>query len=143
VIPAAFEHIALIDTSAVLALHDPAEPFHLDARRLYAANNTITWAALDVTSHECFTRVRYRNTTSAALEHYDFLRTTTGIRLYRFSPQDEDAARHIVQRYSDHRISFHDALCAAAMKRIGIAKVFTFDRDFAVLGFITLPGQLT
>jgi predicted nucleic acid-binding protein len=142
VIANAFEHIALVDTSAVLALHDPAEPFHQEARRFFATESTLVWASVDVTSHECFTRVRYRSTLTAALEHYAFLRSSSGFQVYRFSPLDEDEALRIVARYSDQHISFHDALCAAVMKRIGIIKVFTFDRDFAIMGFITLPGQL-
>ena len=97
---------------------------------------------MDVTSHETYTRARYRSTARVAREHYSFLRTTTGISLYRFKESDEIEAIEILNRYSDHRLSFHDALCAAAMKRLGIAKVFTFDRDFAVLGFMVLPGAL-
>lgn len=78
----------------------------------------------------------------AAREHYDFLRQSTGFHVYRFAPPDEEEALRIVQRYSDHPLSFHDALSAAFMKRVGIVKVFTFDRHFAILGFITLPGPL-
>lgn len=141
-IRSAYEHVALIDSSAVLALHDPTEQFHEDAKRLYATTTDIVWAALDVTSHECFTRARYRGSVAFALEHYDFLRTANGLTLYRFTPEDEIAALDMIRRYSDHKLSFHDVLCAAVMKRLGILKVFTFDRDFAVLGFVLLPGPV-
>jgi len=143
VIRSAYEHVALIDTSAVLALLNPAERFHADARLLFAETNDLTWAALDVTSHETYTRARYRPlATRAALEHYSFLRNSANITTHRFQPADEPDAYTILDRYSDHAFSFHDALCAAAMKRLGIIKVFTFDRDFAVMGFVVLPGLL-
>ena len=100
------------------------------------------WCTLDVTTHELFTRVRYRAPTIAAWEHFDFLRNTDGFRLYRFSPEDEVEARGILTRYSDHTISFHDALCAAAMKRLGILRIFSFDSDFAVMGFEVFPGRV-
>lgn len=142
-IRSAYENVALIDSSAVLALLEPTEPFHLDARLLYTNNGDLTWAALDVTSHETYTRARYTpKTTRAALEHYDFLRASTSITTHHFSASDEPDAYAILAKYHDHALSFHDALCAAAMKRLGIIKVFTFDRDFATLGFVVLPGRL-
>ena len=139
----AYRDVALIDTSAVLALLDPTEQFHVDARLLYTGNTVLVWATLDVTSHETYTRARYTPLpTRAALEYYEFLRTSAGITTHHFSKDDETEARAILERFSDHEISFHDALCAAAMKRLGILKIFTFDRDFATLGFIVLPGVL-
>jgi predicted nucleic acid-binding protein len=76
------------------------------------------------------------------LEQYDFLRKNPKVQLFRFSTEDETDALDIVSRYDDHRIGFHDALCAAAAKRLGVVKIFTFDPDFAVLGFLLLPGEL-
>ncbi|MGH2396796.1 MAG: type II toxin-antitoxin system VapC family toxin [bacterium] len=136
-----YEQVALIDTSAVLALHDPSEQFHRYARSLFSSQHGLVWAVLDATSHECFTRARYRSTFRAAMDHYSFLRDSE-FKLLRFSAEDEIGARDLLERYSKHSLSFHDALCAAVMKRIGIYRVFTFDRDFAVLGFEILPGPL-
>ena len=137
-----YEKAALIDSSAVIALHDTDDQFHADALRFYIERSDLVWCTLDVTAHELFTRVRYRSSAIAALEHFDFLRNSNVFRLYRFSPVDEDEAHDILTRYSDHTISFHDALCAAAMKRLGILRIFSFDRDFAVMGFEVFPGPL-
>lgn len=136
-----YEQVALIDTSAVLALHDPAEQFHADATRLFSSQHGLIWAVLDATSHECFTRARYRGTFRAAIEHYTFLRDSD-FRLLRYEAEDEAAALDLLERYSEHSLSFHDALCAAVMKRVGMYRVFTFDRDFSVLGFESLPAGL-
>lgn len=126
----------------MVALHDPADQFHGEARTLFAARASTAWVALDVTAHESYTRSRYRLDYVAAIEHYRFLRQNTRIELLRFRAEDEDEAEAILSRYAEHALSFHDALCAAAMKRIGIFQIFTFDRDFAILGFALLPGQM-
>ena len=136
-----YDRAALIDSSAVIALHDPIEQFHLDAVRFYSSSEFV-WCTLDVTAHEVFTRVRYRSSVMHALEHFDFLRNTNGHRLYQFNLDDEVEARKMLKRYSDHSISYHDALCAAAMKRLGILRIFTFDSDFAVMGFEVFPGRV-
>lgn len=138
-----YEGAALIDSSAVIALHDPGEQFHSDAVSFYAKSSDLAWCTLNVTAHEVFTRVRYRASVVRALEHFDFLRDTSGHRLYRFEADDEVEARDILERYSEHAISYHDALCAAAMKRLGILRIFTFDRDFAVMGFEVFPGVVS
>ena len=137
-----YERVALIDSSAVIALHDHEDQFHEDALRFYSKSSDLVLCTLDVTAHELFTRVRYRSSATAALEHFDFLRNSTVVRLYRFLPADELEALDILTRYSDHTISFHDALCAAAMKRLGILRIFSFDSDFAVMGFEVFPGYL-
>jgi predicted nucleic acid-binding protein len=139
-IPRIFDSTVFIDTSAVLALHEPAAQFHVEARRLFSNSGGLQWAALDLSAHEVFTRVRYDCDVVAALEQYNFLRNNATIRTVRFEPSDESHAESIVSRYAEHKLSFHDAICAAAMKRLGVGKVFSFDRDFAVLGFIMVPG---
>ena len=143
VLPSAFENAVLIDSSAVIALHDSGERFHAEAVALFSAAADFVWFALDVTSHETFTIARSRHSFPAAWERYRFLRGDYDIHLARFTDADEQEAERILQRYSDHSLSFHDALCAASMKRMGIAKVFTFDRDFLVMGFEVLPGTLS
>lgn len=134
-----YANAALIDTSAVVALHDPEEQFHKAAKRFYSSERNIEWATLDVTSHECFTLIRYKRTFQAAMEHYSFLRNAA-VKLLSFKAEDELSACTLLRKYSEHSLSFHDALCAVVMKRIGIYQVFTFDRHFAILGFQTLPG---
>jgi predicted nucleic acid-binding protein len=138
VIQTFYEQVALFDTSAVIALHDPQEPRHAAVRSLYANAHDLIWAALDVTSHECFTRVRYSRGLQPAFEQYGFLRDG-GIKLIRFEAGDENTALDVLRRYADHTISFHDALCFAVMKRHGIFRVVSVDSDFQIFGLEVLP----
>ena len=99
--------------------------------------DVLDWAAVNLTAHETFTRLRYGANVSAGFGGFDFLRTNLAV--IDFRPEDEVRARSMLTKYADHKISYHDAICAAIMLRSGIYKIFTFDRDFLILGFHVLP----
>jgi predicted nucleic acid-binding protein len=137
-----FEGAAVIDTSAALALHDPQDQFHkLAVRQFTQSPRDLFWVVFDITTHETYTRARYRHSYRAAKEHYDFLHQDA-VRLVRFAPDDEEQAERLLAKYADHALSFHDALCAAMMLRLGIYKIFSFDSDFLILGFEVIPGPI-
>jgi uncharacterized protein len=134
-----YEHIALIDTAAAIALLDPTERFHKDATTCFQ-HSDVAWASLNVTGHEAYTRARYKGADpSGAVEHYELLRGY-GVTVLAFESGDESSAIAILRKYSDQSLSFHDALCAAVMTRLGIYRVFTFDHHFLTLGFELIPG---
>jgi uncharacterized protein len=136
----AFDDAAVIDTSAALALHDPRDQFHKLAIQQFTQQiKDLFWVVFDVTTHETYTRARYWQSFQAAMEHYNFLRQDT-FRLIRFSPNDERDAERLLAKYAEHALSYHDALCAAMMLRLGIYKIFSFDSDFRILGFQVIPG---
>jgi predicted nucleic acid-binding protein len=130
--------VALIDTSAAVALRDPTDSLHREALAYYTGVSG-AWAVLNVTAHEAFTRWRYSRELAGALGCYSFLRDESVWGL-EFTDADEHEAVRLLASYEDQVLSFHDALCAAVMLRYGIARVFTFDRDFWVLGFEVVPG---
>lgn len=134
-----YDQVALIDTSAVIALFDPKDQFHQEAKAFFNTANLV-WFTLNTTAHETFTRVCYDKGLTSALERYDFLRSDR-FRLLAFDDADEQRARNLLGKYRDQSFSFHDALCAVVMPRAGIFKVFSFDHDFWTLGFEVLPGR--
>lgn len=133
----------LVDTSAVLALLNRDDRHHQAADTFFGQNRgAYVWIALNATSHEAFTRSRYDSgSVAAALERYDFLRQQP-LKLIEFTSDDEAAARKTLAKYEDQVLSYHDALCAAVMLRLGLFKVFSFDHHFWVLGFEVLPGNV-
>jgi predicted nucleic acid-binding protein len=133
-----YDGIGLIDTSAALALCDKSDNLHQEAKRFYETTN-LQLAVVNVTSHETFTRYRYDNDLIGAIKCYDFLRSDR-IRQFAFNSADERLARELLAKYNDQTLSFHDALCAAFMMRIGIYKIFSFDSDFWLFNFQVLPG---
>ena len=135
----AYEHMVLVDTSAVVALHDPAAKHHDVALEFYNASQDTRWFAVNVTAHEAFTRGRYDSGLGRALQHFYFLRAQP-VRPLPFTEADEARAIALLKKYGEHRLSFHDALCAAIMKRESIYRVFSFDKDFWIMGFEMVPG---
>lgn len=134
-----YDRMVAVDTSAVVALLDPEDQFHDLAKEFFENAEGILWLAVNVTTHELFTRVRYDEGLRPALSRYDFMRGEP-FQILEFDANDETAARVMLEKYNDQKLSFHDALCAAVMVREGIFKVFSFDRDFWVFGFEVLPG---
>ena len=135
-----YEDALLVDTSAVVALFNRRDARHRDARDFAARAASLPWFALDVTAHESFTRLRYDAGFSAAACGYAFLRSGW-VNVVGPDASDEDRAARLLQKYRDHRFSFHDALCASVMRRVGLLRAFTFDKDFQIMGFETLPEQ--
>ena len=74
-----------------------------------------------------------------ALAGYEFIRARD-VKVLPFDQDDEDAALRSLRKYADKELSFHDALCAAVMKRNGIFKIVSFDSDFFAFGFEVIPG---
>jgi predicted nucleic acid-binding protein len=129
-----------IDTSAVVEIEDSRAIFHEDACRfLESRNEGIVWVSLNATTHETYTRIMYDFGHSIALRRYDWLRGEE-VTCLSFSKEDEQEARRQLIRYSDQKLSFHDALLAVVMKRVGAYRVFSFDHDFFIFGFEVLPG---
>jgi len=131
----------LVDASAAIALRNTKDQFHPIANRFFQVTTNVLWVALNATAHETYTRARYDLGFKQAISLYDFLKKEPLLQLY-FQSKDEDEARCLLERYSDQPISFHDALCATVMKRVGIYKVFTFDRHFYSFGFEVFPGHI-
>jgi predicted nucleic acid-binding protein len=130
----------LIDTSAAVALEDPTDQFHNDAKTFYETASGIVWASVNATAQETYTVARYNLGFSKAIHLYDFLTAEPVFRI-PFVREDEVSAREALVRFKEHPLSFHDALVAAVMKRIGIFRTFAFDHHFWLLGFEVLPGR--
>ena len=58
-----------------------------------------------------------------------------------FDEKDEKVAYSDLNRFHEHSLSFHDALLASVMRRLGVYRIFSFDSHFWTFGFEVLPGQ--
>lgn len=134
-----YDGTILIDTSAAVALVNPKDQFHKQALSFFNFSPDIVWVVLNCTRHESYTRSRYDYDFNSAIKIYDYLSSEPLYQLF-FDKSDEDEARNLLQQYNEHKISFHDALCASVMIKNGIYKVFTFDRHFYIFGFEVYPG---
>jgi predicted nucleic acid-binding protein len=130
-----------IDTSAIIALKDRRAQYHEDAQRLWETATSIVWASLNATAQETYTRARFSLGFEAAMRLYDLLKGEDVVGV-SFSSDDEIQARLTLARFNEHDLSFHDALLASVMKRVGGYRVFTFDHHFYLFGFEVLPGSV-
>lgn len=133
------EGAILIDTSAVIALHCPSDAAHKAAEAFFQSTTGVLWVALNITAHESYTRARYNSSFKSAITVYDFLKGKSILQV-SFDLKGEEEARKLLEKYSEHQISYHDALCAVVMKNTGIYRIFTFDHHFWIMGFEILPG---
>ena len=129
----------LIDTSAALALHCPSDSYHQIANEFFQNSTGVLWVALNVTAHESYTRTRYDKSFRSAMKVYDFLQGNKILQM-TFDCQDDVQAKILLEKYSEHKISYHDALCAVIMKKAGIYRIFSFDHHFWIMGFEIQPG---
>lgn len=67
---------------------------------------------------------------------------TSGIRIERVTPRDDERAFAIISQYSDKEFSFTDATSFAIMERLGIPYAFAFDRNFIQYRLTVLTAQL-
>ena len=129
----------LIDSCAIVALKSQTDQFHDSAKNYFKFAQGVRWIVMNSTTHESYTRLRYDSDLGTALGAFDWL---SDFPFYKipFENKDEEKARDILERYGEHVVSFHDALCAALMLRIGLYRIFSFDKHFWILGFQVEPG---
>ncbi len=134
-----FSRAAVLDTSVVFARHCDRDRRHNQALATLQSAASLSLCAVNVTSHETFTRLRKDTGLEGALKGYEFIRAT-GVTILDFNAEDEESAVTSLRKYKDKNLSFHDALCAAVMKRHGIYRIISFDSDFFAFGFEVIPG---
>lgn len=132
----------LVDTSALKALFDAADDFHSsafsfwkqikDKKQIVVLSNFI----LD----ETYTLIRSRMGKAASCQfREDLLGSIKAIKIVRITIDDEKEAWKYFETLPDRKLSFTDCTSFAVMKRLGLKKVFTFDKHFAKADFKVLP----
>ena len=95
----------------------------------------LTTDVFDETVTLCLKRHGHR----AAVALGQDLRAGAPFHLLEVGEQHRDEAWAIFRRHSDHPLSHTDCTSIAAMRRLGIAEVFSFDSDFDRAGLIRRP----
>jgi predicted nucleic acid-binding protein len=129
----------MVDTSAMYAMLDASERDHAEARAIVARLARERWRLFTtnyiVAEIHALVLVRVnRAVAERALNELDASPTT----IVRATEADEQRARAIIKQYQDKNFSLTDAITFAVMERLGIDRVFTFDRNFAQYGFVPL-----
>lgn len=135
-----FERAVLIDTSALYALADSRDSRHEQATEclnMIAQFHLPVWIA-NFTIAEAHRLILHNLGTRIGLSFLENVYDGS-IAVERAFEIDEQQARNYLSRFADQSIPYTDAISFAIMKRLGIAKAFTFDWHFRLLGFVTIP----
>jgi hypothetical protein len=134
-----------IDTGAFIALLDPNDDLHLEAKTFF---QTLPPAVYHLTTQavagECYTFFRYRHGANAAVRWLDYLdnaQTSHHLRLLYSDNIDGMRAEHILRRFQDQALSYIDALSLAAAERHKAQAIFGFDHHLGLTGLPLLPGR--
>jgi predicted nucleic acid-binding protein len=129
--------VALVDASFLIALLDPADPWHPAARKAApAAMKLKPWRTHALALGEVVAVLGSRRGGKAARAAYESIRDTNEILMP--AAGDLDAAmRHVL--HHDGRLSLSDALFVHYARRHGDETILSFDADFDKAGLRRLP----
>jgi predicted nucleic acid-binding protein len=130
----------LIDTSALYALADKKDQYHIEASsclQSIAQKHYPVWVT-NCTIIETHRRILQGLGIGKGVVFLDYI-YSSGISVVRAQVEDEDQAKDYIHRYKDQDLTYYDAISFAVMKRMGIGSAFTFDRHFTILGFNKIP----
>lgn len=133
----------LTDTSAIWAFFDAGDQHHRAAAacfdELFA--KPVKLLITDFIFNEVVTGLRMRAGWRPAVTAGECLQS--GGRFIRIPTEAGmwDIAWTIFHDYEQLKLSFTDCFSAAVMRKYAVERIFTFDSDFAVLGFDLIPRK--
>jgi hypothetical protein len=134
--------VIFVDTGAFVARHLGGDQHHAEATR--------AWQDLARSRERCLTTsfVVDEALTLIGRRAGNRMAAAVGRRLYDSrvlevhdpSREEQLAALVTLERFADQRVTFTDCLSFGVMKARRIERVFGFDDDFRVAGFLLVPG---
>jgi predicted nucleic acid-binding protein len=132
-----------VDTGAWIALLDPRDEFHSQARRYFQAiavrERLIT---TNYVIQETVTRFVYDDRRAAAYQLRDMVAAGAAlgrVSLVWITPELDSAAWEVFHQYDDQSFSFVDCSSIVVSRNTRVDSVFSFDNDFRIAGFDTQP----
>jgi predicted nucleic acid-binding protein len=139
--PGQYPRGVFVDTSAFYALADTTEGTHRRtipiARELERSRTRLVLS--NFIRAEAHALILNRLGRHAADQFLSELARAPRNTLVRVSEADEQAALGLIARYQDRKFTLTDATSFVLMERLHITHAFTFDRNFAQYGLLTIP----
>ncbi|MDA8334140.1 MAG: type II toxin-antitoxin system VapC family toxin [Peptococcaceae bacterium] len=132
-----------VDTSAWCALTDRSDQNHDQAARLWKSIQGMgAWLyTSDYVMDETLTLLRMRTGHANAVKFGQAVQNSAVVEVLWM---DEDAWKDswlTFSTYHDKDFSFTDCTSFVFMKKLGLSRVFAFDRHFTQAGFQLVPGK--
>jgi predicted nucleic acid-binding protein len=129
----------LADTSALLALILRDDQNHAAAVAFLKSSPGARFVMTELILAEVATRVRARAGAARAVAIARDLLRSKRYELLFVDAEVSAGALDVMARFEDKRLSFTDCASFEIMRRLGIKRAFTFDRDFRDCGFEMAP----
>ena len=136
--------LVFVDTGAWVALALRKDRRHLEASRHFQEllAERVGLVTSNYVLSETLTRVRYDGGHQAAVmvsQIVDEAQERKRLSVKWVGPEIETEAMDIFVRYSDQAFSVTDCTSFVICKELRISRVFSFDKDFSVMGFEVEP----
>lgn len=133
-----------VDTGAWMALEIKNDQYHPRARTYYqtATKSRTLFFTNDYVLDEVYTRLIYDFHLKQAREFHQQILSAVDKRqlvLLEVGDKDRKLAWLMLDKYSDHKLSFTDATIIAQVTELHLDEIFTFDRHFRD---VNLPTNL-
>ena len=130
-----------VDTSAWVAFFNPRDSHYHDAREFWASviRQQLRFVTSDYVLDETYTHLR-RTGLAQMRQFHRLIEASHVVRVVDIDHNLRQVAWELINTYDDKLLSFTDCTSFALMRQLKLQDTFTFDTDFARVGFIKLPG---
>jgi len=129
----------LADTGALLALFNPRDDFHQQAKRFVREAAKTRFVVTELIVSETVTRLRARTSAARAADVGAALLKSQRYEVLFVDTALLEAGLTDLRRFADKRLSLVDAVSFAVIRSLALDGSFTFDRDFRDCGFAVFP----
>ncbi|WP_164669913.1 type II toxin-antitoxin system VapC family toxin [Virgibacillus doumboii] len=123
-----------LDTSALIALNDVKDQYHKESREIASLLKNYELVLSDPVITETYTLLRYRSGFPIACRFLELVMEEDNFSIAEVTPSIRKNTLGLLNNFSDHKISYCDALSVAIMKDQHIPRVFSFDYHFEIMG---------
>jgi len=134
--------LCFVDTSAFVALNHPQDSNHYRAYEIAGILNAARLVLTDLVIAESHALLRYRLGFHVADRFLEYVLNDDQFLIADVNPSVRAEAYRLLRRFSDHKISYCDAVSVAVMKEMQIGEVFAFDRHFEIMGVASIERRL-
>jgi predicted nucleic acid-binding protein len=134
--------VIFVDTGAFLARHVSNDQHHVAASHVWQdlARTRERCLTTSFVVDEALTLIGRRAGNGFAAQVGRRLYDSRVLEIHDPTRDEQIAALGALERYADQRLSFTDCISFGVMKALRIERAFGFDRDFAIAGFLLVPG---
>ncbi|WP_026702089.1 type II toxin-antitoxin system VapC family toxin [Salibacterium aidingense] len=128
-----------VDSSALIALNLPKDQYHDTAVQIAETLGEYQYLLSETVLNKTYTLLRSKSGFPSAWRFINTVIDHSDFEIVEITDVIRKETITLLEKYSDHRLSYCDAQSAAIMKEKKIEHIFAFDRHFEIMGFSLFP----